>query len=137
MSRYENDLVVALVATAALLFSGPLLAKDLSGPQIKVVPLDSGNQSYLSLLKGSPETKSLHAGLVILSPGKSVGVHSTGTNEEMLVPLEGEGELRFSNHPSVHLRSGLITYAPPHTEHDAVNTGSVPLRYIYITARAE
>jgi mannose-6-phosphate isomerase-like protein (cupin superfamily) len=58
-------------------------------------------------------------------------------NEEMIVPLEGQGELRFSNHPPLLIKSGLITYAPAQTEHDVINTGSGPLRYIFITAKAE
>ena len=138
MNGYGKTSALALVSITALLAGcAPSLAGDQSVPQIKVVPLDPGGQSYIPLLKGPPETKSFHSGLVILVPGKSVGAHSTGTNEEMLVPLEGQGELRFSNHPPVLLKPGLITYAPPHTEHDVVNTGSAPLRYIYITAKAE
>ena len=138
MNRRRKTLAVALLSITALLAGGaPSLAGDQSVPQIKVVPLDPGGQSYIPLLKGPPETKSFHAGLVILAPGESVGAHSTGANEEMLVPLEGQGELRFSNHPPVLLKPGLITYAPPHTEHDVVNTGSAPLRYIYITAKTE
>jgi mannose-6-phosphate isomerase-like protein (cupin superfamily) len=30
-----------------------------------------------------------------------------------------------------------FSYAPPHTEHDVVNTGEGRLRYIFIVARAE
>jgi len=138
MNGYGKTSALAFVSVALLLAGGaPSLAGDQSAPQIKVVPLDPGGQSYLPLLKGPPETKSLHSGLVILAPGESVGEHNTGRNEEMLVPLEGEGELRFTSHPAIHLKPGLVTYAPPHTEHNVVNTGSVPLRYIYITAKAE
>ena len=134
MNRYRKALALAVIAA---LFASTTLAEDHSSPQIKVVPLDAGGRTYLSLLKGPPETKSLHSGLVNLAPGESVGVHSTGRNEEMLVPLAGEGELRFSDHSPIHLQPGLVTYAPPNTEHNVVNTGSVPLRYIYITAKAE
>lgn len=105
--------------------------------QIKVVPLEPGDQPYLLLLKGPPETKSFRSGLVTLAPGKSIGVHNSGVNEEMLVPLEGQGELRFSDHPPIAIKPGLVTYAPARTEHDVVNTGTTRLRYIFITARAE
>ena len=119
------------------MFPPAALAEDPGGPTIKAVTLEPGDQSYVLLLKGVPETKSLRSGLVTLAPGKSVGVHNSGVNEEMLVPLEGLGELRFSDHPAIVIKPGLITYAPAHTEHDVVNTGSGTLRYIFITARAE
>lgn len=106
-------------------------------PQVKVVPLDPGDKSYLPLLQGPPETKSFHSGLVILAPGHAVGVHTTGANEEMLIPLDGEGELRIAGRAPIPIKPGLITYTPSHTVHNVVNTGSVPLRYIYITAKAE
>ena len=126
---------------AALLMSGMVLpatsAEDTAAPTIKVVPLEPGDLSYFLLLKGPPETRSFRSGLVTLAPGKSIGMHNSGVNEEMLVPLEGEGELRFSDRPSVVIKPGLVTYAPAHTEHDVVNTSTARLRYIFITARAE
>ena len=112
-------------------------SQDQPSPPIKVVPLDPGDQSYFLLLHGPPETRSFRSGLVTLAPGTSIGGHNSGTNEEMLVPLEGQGELRLSDHPSVPIKPGLITYAPAHSEHNVINTGSVSLRYIFITAKTE
>jgi len=106
-------------------------------PKVKVVTLDPGDKPYLRLLGGPPDTASMRAGLVTLAPGTSVGKHSTGKNEEMLVPLEGEGELRITGQPSIPIKPGLITYAPAHTEHDVTNTGTARLRYIFVVARAE
>ncbi len=106
-------------------------------PQVKVISLDPGEQSYYLMLSGPPETKSMKSGLVTLAPGKSIGVHNTKTNEEMIIPLEGQGELRIAGHDPIVLKPGLVTYAPPHTEHDVVNTGGGRLRYIFIVARAE
>jgi mannose-6-phosphate isomerase-like protein (cupin superfamily) len=138
MNQFGKILVLALVLIAAVFTDrGNSLADDQSAPQIKSVPLDPGDKSYFLLLKGPPETRSFRSGLVTLAPRKSIGVHNSGVNEEMLVPLEGQGELRFSNHPPLLIKSGLITYAPAHTEHDVINTGSSTLRYIFITAKAE
>jgi mannose-6-phosphate isomerase-like protein (cupin superfamily) len=138
MNRFRNTFTSALALVAAVLAgSATSLAEDQSAPQIRSVPLDPGDQSYFLLLKGPPETKSFRSGLVTLAPGKSIGVHNSGVNEEMIVPLEGQGELRFASHPPLLIKSGLITYAPAHTEHDVINTGSGPLRYIFITAKAE
>jgi mannose-6-phosphate isomerase-like protein (cupin superfamily) len=137
---YQSSKTLASVFVAIAALCGAIafsFAEERAIPQIKVVPLEPGDQSYFLLLKGPPETKSFRSGLVTLAPGKSIGVHNSGLNEEMLVPLEGQGELRFSDHPPVPIRPGLITYAPAHTEHDVINTGSTPLRYIFITARAE
>ncbi|MDC7788999.1 cupin domain-containing protein [Rhodoplanes sp. TEM] len=106
-------------------------------PTIKSVALEPGDRPYMLLLQGPPETRSLRSGLVTLAPGKSIGVHNSGVNEEMLVPLEGEGELRFADHPPIALRPGVVTYAPAHSEHDVINTGTGRLRYIFILARAE
>lgn len=124
------------IALIVALATGAAGAQD-KRPEIKAIPLDPGDQSYMWLLKGSPETASFRSGLVTLAPGKSIGVHNSGVNEEILVPLEGEGELRFSNHEPIVIKPGIMTYAPAHTEHDVTNTGSGRLRYIFITAKAE
>lgn len=123
--------VAALPATPAPGPDAPL------SPQVKVIALEPGDNPYLRLLHGPPETASMRAGLVTLAPGASIGTHDTGTNEEMLVPLAGEGELRITGRPAIRIRPGLVTYAPAHTEHDVHNTGTQPLRYIFIVARAE
>lgn len=106
-------------------------------PDVRVVALEPGDSPYLLLLEGPPHTHSLRSGLVTLAPGKSIGVHNSGVNEEMLVPLEGTGELRFPDRPAIALRPGVVTYAPAHSEHDVFNTGTERLRYIFILARAE
>jgi mannose-6-phosphate isomerase-like protein (cupin superfamily) len=112
-------------------------AQSVSGPKVKVIPLEPGDQSYYLLLNGPPETGSMRSGLVTLAPGKSIGVHNTENNEEMIVPLQGQGELQFKNRAPVVIKPGLVTYAPAHTEHNVVNTGTAPLRYIFIVAKAE
>jgi mannose-6-phosphate isomerase-like protein (cupin superfamily) len=112
-------------------------AEGAAGPRVRVVTLEPGDSPYLALLDGPPETASMRSGLVTLAPGASVGKHNTETYEEMLVPLEGEGQLRITGQPPVRIRPGLITYAPAHTEHDVTNTGTTRLRYIFVVAKAE
>lgn len=132
-------LTAAAVAAAALADPAPQPPPEpeaLAAPSVKVIALEPGESSYFRLLNGPPETSSMRAGLVTLAPGASIGTHDTGANEEMLVPLEGEGELRIPGRPAIQLRPGLVTYTPAHTEHDVVNTGSRRLRYIFIVARA-
>ena len=106
-------------------------------PLPKTVLLDPGDLTYIRLLGGPPETRSIKAGLVTLSPGKSIGLHSTEANEEVIVPLAGCGELRIANHVSIALATNAIAYVPPQTEHDVINTGAANLKYIFIIASAD
>ncbi|NVO15260.1 MAG: cupin domain-containing protein [Rhodoplanes sp.] len=125
----------SFAAALAILLAIPV-AVPAQDQAIKAIPFEPGDQSYVLLLKGPPDTRSFRSGLVTLAPGKSIGVHNSGVNEEMLVPLEGEGELRFPNR-TVRIAPGMVTYAPAHSEHDVINTGTTRLRYIFITAKAE
>lgn len=138
MQRPRNGIRTAL-ALALVIAGGTTVtrADDRAVPHVKAIPLEPGDKSYFLLLKGEPETRSFRSGLVTLAPGKEIGVHNSGINEEMLVPLEGEGELRFSDRPAIAIKPGMVTYAPAHTEHNVVNTGTSRLRYIFITAKAE
>jgi mannose-6-phosphate isomerase-like protein (cupin superfamily) len=124
---------LALLA-APLVFGGQNAAQK---PVPKVIRLDPGDKDYLRVLSGPPETSTMHAGLVTLAPGKSVGKHSTENFEEMLVILEGRGEMRISGGEVLPIARGFAAYCPPHTEHNVLNTGTGPLRYIYIVAEAK
>ena len=105
-------------------------------PSRRVIPLDVTGKSDLPLLSGPPETVTMRSGRVILAPGKSVGLHSTGENEEVLVILEGQGEMRIKGGVILKLSKSVIAYCPPRTEHDVFNTGAGDLRYVYVVARA-
>lgn len=108
------------------------------------IALDLAATTYTRILGGPPDTVTMRSGLVVLAPGESVGRHNTECYEEVLVVLAGSGELRFPNAgqagapslPAVELRADVVAYCPPQTEHDVINTGSEPLRYLFIVARA-
>jgi len=106
-------------------------------PAPKVISTDVPGKDYLQLLGGPPETVTMRSGRVILAPGKSVGKHSTGDNEEVLVILEGQGEMRITGGETLSLNHSVIAYCPPHKEHDVLNTGTGLLRYVYIVAKAQ
>jgi mannose-6-phosphate isomerase-like protein (cupin superfamily) len=106
-------------------------------PVPKVIRLDPAGKDYLRVLSGPPETATMHAGVVTLAPGKSVGKHSTEKFEELVIVLEGRAEMKISGGEVLPLARGFAAYCPPHTEHDVLNTGTGPLRYIYIAAEAE
>jgi len=104
-----------------------------AAPAPKVVKLDDQGKGYLPILSGPPETATMRSGLVALAPGKSVGRHSTGANEELLVVLEGAGEFRLEGE-ALPLAAGTALYCPPGRTHDVFNTGTGTLRYVYVTA---
>ena len=79
----------------------------------------------------------MHSGLVVLEPGKAVGVHNTENYEEVVVVLDGVGKMVITDGPELNLKANTMAYCPPRTEHNVTNTGSTALRYIYIVANAE
>lgn len=119
-----------LYLTGILLLSVTLSAADLAP---KVIKLDAKGKGHLAVLSGPPETATMRSGLVVLQPGKSIGTHSTGANEEILVVMEGSGEFRLEKE-NLPLVAGTALYCPPGRTHDVFNTGKVTLRYVYITA---
>lgn len=123
--------VFAGFVAASLLAQAPA-----AKPAAKVVELDTHGGDYLSVLSGPPETVSMRSGLVVLKPGHSVGRHSTGQNEEILVVLEGEGEMLFAGGRTMPVKANHALYCPPNTEHDVKNTGKGALRYVYVVAAA-
>jgi len=134
-----KNLLVALAMMAVL---GSLVAAPDSGgpaaaPEVKSMRLDAGGKDYLPLLSGPPETVTMRSGLVVLAPGASVGRHSTKGNEEMVIVIEGRGEMRFfTGRAAVLLEAGTAAYCPPKTEHDVFNTGDTTLKYVYVVAAA-
>ncbi len=79
----------------------------------------------------------MHSGLVVLSPGTSVGIHNTKNYEEVLVVFTGEGEMITTGGPTLILKAGTVAYCPPRTEHNVINIGKGLLRYLYVVANAE
>jgi mannose-6-phosphate isomerase-like protein (cupin superfamily) len=102
-------------------------------PRAKVVTLD-GSQRELSVLTGPPESAGMKSGYIVLSPGESVGKHSTGHHEEVLVVLEGAGEMLFKDGSKLPVKANSAVYCPPETEHNVMNSGSQLLRYVYVVA---
>ena len=127
--------VVALVCVGS---ATPLWAQaPTSKPSAKVIALDAHGGDYLQLLGGAPESVTMRSGLVILAPQHSVGKHSTGQNEEILIVLAGKGEMIFTGKPSLPVEANHAVYCPPQTEHDVKNTGTDELRYVYVVGAAK
>jgi len=105
-------------------------------PRAKLVQINPLATESVPLLGGPPETVTMRSGSIVLLPSKNVGKHSTGNNEEVLVVFSGSGEMRLADGTILNLKPYVILYCPPATEHDVFNTGSEPLRYVYVVARA-
>ncbi|MBE3070091.1 MAG: cupin domain-containing protein [Planctomycetes bacterium] len=69
-----------------------------------------------------------------LRQGEEIGEHSTGDHEEMLVILDGAGEVCVEGHEPLAIRGGQAAYVPPRSTHNVRNPASPLLRYIYVVA---
>ena len=98
-----------------------------------VIDWTSG-KPYLPLLEGPPATCGMRSVRVELRQGEEIGEHSTGNHEEVLVIIEGRGEMVIEGHSPLAIRGGQEAYVPPRTRHNVRNAGSLPLRYIYVVA---
>jgi mannose-6-phosphate isomerase-like protein (cupin superfamily) len=99
------------------------------------IKLSLESNEYQRLLKRGVDAVSMHSGLVTLEPGKSVGNHSTGNCEEIIIVLDGRGEMVLNNDEDLEMDEGFILYCPPYTEHNIKNTGEKYLKYIYVAAK--
>ncbi|MGA2965837.1 MAG: cupin domain-containing protein [Terriglobales bacterium] len=97
--------------------------------------LDCGSGDC-SLLKGAPQTSGMLSGSVKLKPGESVGWHSTGAHEEALVILHGKGAAKIEGRADVAIHENILAYIPSGTRHNVTNTGTEPLEYVWVVARA-
>jgi mannose-6-phosphate isomerase-like protein (cupin superfamily) len=85
---------------------------------------------------GSPQTAGMRSGFVRLDPGKSVGWHSTGQNEESLVILHGQGDALIEGQSTRSFAGPGLVYIPPGTRHNVSNTGRQTLEYVFVVAPA-
>jgi quercetin dioxygenase-like cupin family protein len=100
----------------------------------KTIELDMNASEYVRILGGPPESVKMRSGYVVLQPFQAVGRHSTESFEEMIVVMEGEGELILGDGSVLALRKHFVAYCPPDTEHDVRNTGNTTLCYIYVVS---
>jgi mannose-6-phosphate isomerase-like protein (cupin superfamily) len=80
---------------------------------------------------------SVRSGYVVLRINESIGEHNTNGSEEVLIILEGKGELSINKEEKWAFEKDTALYVPPNTIHDIRNTGQGLLRYIFITCPAK
>jgi mannose-6-phosphate isomerase-like protein (cupin superfamily) len=105
-------------------------------PQPLTLPLECA-KGDCPLLQGSPQTAGMRSGFVRLMPGATVGWHTTGANEEVLVTLRGQGEALIEGQANLRLAASSLAYIPPATRHNVSNNGREVLEYVYIVAPAK
>ena len=93
------------LAVGAMLIALPALSQTKAQPQPLVIPLQCAGGDC-PVLRGVPRTAGMRSGFVHLSTGATVGWNATGTNQESLVILEGQGEALIEG------RSGQSFTAP-------------------------
>ncbi len=108
----------------------------MSKPRPLTLPLACSNADC-PLLEGAPQTAGMRSGFVRLKPGETVGWHTTGSHEEALVILHGEGVALIDGQPKQAFAAPALAYIPPATRHNVQNTGKELLEYVYVVAPAK
>ncbi len=72
----------------------------------------------------------IRGGCICLAPGKSVGEHTTGKGEEVLLVLEGEATVT-ANGETTALKKDECVFIPQETVHDVANRSENHLVYVY------
>jgi uncharacterized cupin superfamily protein len=101
---------------------------------------DSGYYtSRRALFSAAIGARKLGYNLTELPPGKAMcPFHAHREEEELLLILDGEGELRFGTQRYPIRRHDVIACPTGGAEvaHQIINTGSVPLRYLAVSTRS-
>jgi mannose-6-phosphate isomerase-like protein (cupin superfamily) len=137
MKKMETTVAIVLMfAAVGMFFSGCSINKGAAMPSRNVLIIDLLDKpEYQPLLTGLPQTCGMRSGRVYLKPGEECGQHSTKANEEMLTFLSGKGTALIGEEKNaLAVGKGKISYIPPNTLHNIVNTGDEPLVYIYCVA---
>jgi mannose-6-phosphate isomerase-like protein (cupin superfamily) len=77
----------------------------------------------------------LAVGLVTIPPGESGNSHSHAAEQETWYVLSGTGKLNIGSE-EIKLQPDMIAVAPAGVEHQIINTGSKPLKALFIFSPA-
>ncbi len=82
------------------------------------------------------DSKRVRSRVVVLGPGEEVGVHTSGTNEEVIVILEGKAAV-MSGGTLQNAVLGQAVFIGQNETHNIVNNTNQAVKYIYIRSRSE
>jgi len=77
------------------------------------------------------QSSQLHSGYVMLESGKEVGEHATEDEEELIVVVEGKGEV-VSEGRTETVEAPCVVLIPAHAVHNVRNTSKDLLKYVYV-----
>ena len=92
------------------------------------------SDDYQPIVEGAPRSRGMESGRVALTAGAVGELHSTKQYEEIIVLLQGSGELRTTGGRAIAIHAPGAVYVPPSTEHAIANTSQGPLVYVYVAA---
>lgn len=102
----------------------------------KILKYNATISEYQELLSGKEDSCSFYSGFVTIAPNVSGELHSTEDYEEVIIVLEGEGEVRIKNGDILRISEGNAAYISPEHFHQVFNIGDIPLKYIYVAAKS-
>lgn len=101
-----------------------------AAPFVKQLPPDSVH--WIPLVEAS----TFESGCVAVQPGDSGSEHSSKSWQEMLVVLQGQGEVIIGGGTQkLPIQAGEAVYIPRQTIHQLHCTGDSALQYVYIAAK--
>jgi mannose-6-phosphate isomerase-like protein (cupin superfamily) len=141
MMKYVRVAIIAILF--GLIFIIPKFGRaqgqkeNIKTPSPRIVSFNPDSNLYQSLFKGEKDHVVFYSGVVTLAPDSSAKLHNSEIYEEMIITLEGEGQLRVPKKGTFPVKFGKIAFVPPYTDHQMVNTGAKNLKYIYVATKAK
>jgi quercetin dioxygenase-like cupin family protein len=99
-----------------------------------VLSFGQTSRKHCEILNGN-NSAVMHSGLVTLAKDECVGEHSTGNHEELIVVLDGSGEIEAEGNGRKKINQGETAYNPPNTKHNVYNFNDKALKYIYVVTK--
>ena len=102
----------------------------------KIIKLDTEYKYRRLFSIKNRNAVAVRSGHVFLKENEAVGEHNTEDMEEVIIVLDGHGELTINRKEKLNFEENSALYVPPNTVHDVKNTGKVDLRYVYVACPA-
>ena len=102
-----------------------------------VLNLSENGTEKVTAILDSTKSVQMRSGFVTLQPGENVGSHNTGEHEELLVILDGKGEIDAQGLGKKEVAGGMVVYIPPKNQHNVFCAGSGPFKYIYVVSKTK
>ena len=129
------EVMAGVIAAGSTLQAGELQPIIFDPDQVKPDPTTYGN---IRIYCNGPTAglKNLSVGSLQLKPGEQPHPPHTHPDEELLLVMEGSGQITINGNPSA-AGPGVILYVPPNVLHGIKNTGDKPLKFSFIKWIAE